>query len=266
MKITNTKQIIPMLNPDGVAKGFYRTDTNGLNLNRMYETPKPERHPTIHATRRMFLSLFATGRLCLYIDFHAHATRRGCFIYGNALHGDQQVENLLFPKLLSLNTDYFDYQGCNFTQKNMRTKGKFDGLSKKGTGRVALHSETGFVSCYTLEVNYNTGMPSDRDSCVYPYTPEIYESIGAAVGGAVLDKYGLNPICKLTSTPYQNLEGVKTSLSRSIRGNRSVYRIPRAKTSVSLPTISKADYATSPFRAHQSLRSFKTGRTVTCRT
>lgn len=44
-------KIVPMLNPDGVFRGYYRLDTNGQNLNRYYIDPSPKTEPTIYAVK-----------------------------------------------------------------------------------------------------------------------------------------------------------------------------------------------------------------------
>ena len=253
---------MPCLNPDGVVRGHYRTDTLGVNLNRMYESPKIDKHPTILAMKKLFLSQNATGRLALYVDFHAHATKRGCFMYGNALSGEKQVENLLFPRLLSLNSEYFDYDGCNFTQKNMKMKGKKDGLSKRGTGRVALYRETGMVQCYTLEANYNKGLPTEAEPCPESYTQEVFHSVGRSVLVSLLDMVEKNPQSVLPSTQFGDVNTLRASIARSLKVQRppssatlqSASGLLKAKRAVTLPTLAKADdnviirAAQGPFR------------------
>ena len=56
-----------------------------------------------------------------------------------------QVENMLFPKLISLNSPHFDFMGCNFSEKNMYAKDKRDGQSKEGSGRVAIYKALGII-------------------------------------------------------------------------------------------------------------------------
>ena len=89
--------------------------------------------------------------IAFYVDLHGHASKRGCFIYGNYYENeDTQVENMLFPKLISMNTAHFDFTGCNFTERNMYMKDKRDGLSKEGSGRVAIFKALGIIHRYVV--------------------------------------------------------------------------------------------------------------------
>lgn len=64
---------------------------------------------------------------------------------------------MLLPKVISLNSLNFDYNECNFSDKMMNVRDKKDGLSREGSGRVAIMKATNLANCYTLECNYASG-------------------------------------------------------------------------------------------------------------
>ncbi|XP_027233246.2 cytosolic carboxypeptidase-like protein 5 [Penaeus vannamei] len=167
--------------------------------------------------------------LFLYIDLHGHASKRGIFIYGNWYEDPAvMVENMLFPKLLGANCPNFDFAACNFSERNMYLKDRRDGMSKEGSGRVAIMRATGLLRSYTLECNYNTGRtynpvpPSPLDQRKSPqtplssppkYTPAIFEDCGRQLGVSLLDL-----VCsgsgwsRLPQSQYGSIAGVRAWL------------------------------------------------------
>ncbi|XP_035742239.1 cytosolic carboxypeptidase-like protein 5 isoform X1 [Vespa mandarinia] len=357
-------KLIPMLNPDGVAKGHYRMDTKGVNLNRMYLNPSENDHPTIYAARNliryyhhsyniieeqlsleiestciknknnikmkeiqhlrtnvicntptrllqrvklmtlneraksdtgvkyecMFTSnnldntccggqeLFsdtheyqnilkdkytdktmsqsesndlskssAESGLYLYIDLHGHASKKGVFMYGNHFtDSEDTIMCMLLPKLMSINNPNFHFSSCNFAERNMYLIDKRDGMSREGSGRVAVYKMTGLIRSYTLECNYNSGrlvniIPARiRDGIskttnhlfVPPkYTPTVFEAVGAALGPSILDLTNNNPNSRLPNSQYRSLRGVRSYLkltqmnSLSASCNKSAYKV-----------------------------------------
>ncbi|KAK9871353.1 hypothetical protein WA026_011619 [Henosepilachna vigintioctopunctata] len=303
-------KLIPCLNPDGVARGHYRTDARGVNLNRMYLNPSLTLHPSIYAARALIryyhygyeradlstlcpsclddpsadaatreqeghhsgnvisskvsnMSLEESNtpiclqlkRLCticgspvkhsstdlmdkssgrgdvspndsglfLYMDLHGHASKKGIFIYGNHFDTpEQNVECMLLAKLMSINNHNFHFTACNFSEKNMFIKDKRDGMSRAGSGRVAISTLTGLVKSYTLECNYNTGrlvniLPptvKERQQKGYAlavppkYSPSVFEEVGRSLGASVLDLTGNNPLTRLPHSEFHSLNGV----------------------------------------------------------
>lgn len=56
---------------------------------------------------------------------------------------------------MSLNTPYFEYQSCNFSQKHMKHKDRFEELTKEGCGRVFAYKCSGIIHSFTLELGYH---------------------------------------------------------------------------------------------------------------
>ncbi|XP_063758859.1 cytosolic carboxypeptidase-like protein 5 isoform X2 [Eleginops maclovinus] len=342
-------KLIPMLNPDGVIRGHYRTDSRGVNLNRQYLNPSPELHPSIYGAKTLLLFHHTHNRLdntqssthcnsptktqapplrdppanqhqsspftalevslnqrnaakdanpaspevpmvmeengwvttemgkgdlntsscspetllpvtvevtepqveeqesipaqeagvAYYVDLHGHASKRGCFMYGNNLPEEsQQVENMLYPRLIAINSANFDFQGCNFSEKNMYARDKRDGQSKEGSGRVAIHKAIGLLHSYTLECNYNTGKsmntippachdngratPPPPPSFPPKYTPEIFEQVGRAVAISALDMVECNPWPRLVLSEHSCLTNLRAWILKHVRNTKGL--------------------------------------------
>ena len=150
-------KVIMVLNPDGVARGYYRLDTMAVNLNRMYLTPSKTENPTIWAAKKAIEQQSDYKCLKMYVDFHAHASKRGGFMFGNHIQdAEKQADNITFVKLIAMNCLNFDMQECNFSERIMAVKDR-NGQGRDGSSRVALAKATGLTYCYTLEFNYHSG-------------------------------------------------------------------------------------------------------------
>ncbi|XP_027896837.1 cytosolic carboxypeptidase-like protein 5 isoform X3 [Xiphophorus couchianus] len=352
-------KLIPILNPDGVVRGHYRTDSRGVNLNRQYLNPNPELHPSIYAAKALLLYHHTHNRLhttqptahsmtqptplnnkpanqhqsppltpleislnqrneekggsspppaevsmvmeenswspaelgkgdqncsadslekvasgtgdradpeekqsksvppqeggvAYYVDLHGHASKRGCFMYGNNLPDEnQQVENMLYPRLIAVNSAHFDFLGCNFSEKNMYARDKRDGQSKEGSGRVAVHKAIGVLHSYTLECNYNTGKtmnsmppachdngratPPPPSSFPPKYTPEIFEQVGRAVAISALDMAESNPWPRLVLSEHSCLTNLRAWILKHVRNtkglNTQIHALPKVQSS-----------------------------------
>ncbi|CUG08806.1 zinc carboxypeptidase, putative [Bodo saltans] len=148
--------VVPMLNPDGVARGYSRLDQNGLNLNRCYNDPNPLTQPTVHSLRNVFdhLQTNFRDRFFMYLDFHSHASQQSGFAFGNHLPNSVQHWNMLFPRLVGIHSnDLFDFETCRFSRGHM--------VSKDGTSRVLFGGS--LIHSYTVELTHFTDFKTFGD-------------------------------------------------------------------------------------------------------
>ncbi|CAJ0945857.1 unnamed protein product [Ranitomeya imitator] len=214
--------------------------------------------------------------IAFYVDLHGHASKRGCFMYGNCFTDENdQVENLLYPKLISLNSAHFDFMGCNFSEKNMYAKDKRDGQSKEGSGRVSIHKATGIIRSYTLECNYNTGRcvntipgachdsgratPPPPPAFPPKFTTDIFEQVGRAVAVALLDIEDCNPWPRLVLSEYSGLSNLRAWILKHVRNSKAITIGGSRKKGIKTPP-KPSSFASSSFSENLSrARSFSNG-------
>lgn len=149
-------KIVPMLNPDGVVNGHHRCSLSGEDLNRQWQSPNLELHPTIYHTKSLLQYLAHIQRVPLvFCDYHGHSRKKNVFMYGcsvketvwqsniSATSSDLQ-EDLGYralPKILSQIAPAFSMASCSFVVER----------SKESTARVVVWREIGVQRSYTME-------------------------------------------------------------------------------------------------------------------
>lgn len=66
-------KIIPMLNPDGVIVGNYRSSLGGHDLNRQWQTPSMRASPEIFCMKEMIKKTLECRKIDLFVDIHGHS-------------------------------------------------------------------------------------------------------------------------------------------------------------------------------------------------
>ncbi|NXJ54146.1 CBPC1 carboxypeptidase, partial [Spizaetus tyrannus] len=149
-------KIIPMLNPDGVINGNHRCSLSGEDLNRQWQNPNPDLHPTIYHAKGLLQYLAAIKRLPLvYCDYHGHSRKKNVFMYGCSIKETMWHTNVnaascdliedpgyrALPKILSQTAPAFCMGSCSFVVER----------SKESTARVVVWREIGVQRSYTME-------------------------------------------------------------------------------------------------------------------
>lgn len=154
---------------------------------------------------------------------------------------------MLFARLIAFSSQHFDFEGCNFSVKNMYMRDK-GCQSKEGSGRVAMYKVLGIIHSYTLECSYaagrvmnnlapaiNTSGPTyyiNGARCQYvsgsvspplhndlppKFLQEHYADVGKGVAIAALDLIEMNPHTRVPNTSFGSLESVRNWVKFYVR-------------------------------------------------
>ncbi|CAD8188775.1 unnamed protein product [Paramecium pentaurelia] len=138
-------KVVPMMNPDGVILGNYRTGIAGKDLNRRFKLTDQMLFPTVWAMKRLVKeqhSIFGNN-LIGFIDLHGHSVKKNVFLYGPEypLWNYNYYKCRVLAKLLGQKTEMFRYYSSIFRISQ----------SKKSTARGVFLDLYDIVNCFTIE-------------------------------------------------------------------------------------------------------------------
>jgi len=143
-------KIVPMLNPDGVVYGNYRTSLLGIDLNRRWINPNKVLHPTIYYTKKVTQVLGEEREIVMFCDMHGHSIKKNVFFYGCRQKGTF-LENIrsniitkMIPVLLAHKNRILNFNDCKFRMEK----------SKESTARIVIYKQLGILCSYTLEASF----------------------------------------------------------------------------------------------------------------
>lgn len=164
--------IVPMMNPDGVIAGNFRTSLSGDDLNRRYKKPSQTLHPTVVALKSKVKEVKKMKSVSFFFDLHGHSTRPDIFTYGPELSKTDPLfwYSRLLPKLFSSHFSIFDYAKC--TWKIVK--------AKKSTARAVFLRDEGIRFIYTIESS--TSSVSTETNQLKNITVDDFMKMGHTIG------------------------------------------------------------------------------------
>lgn len=72
-----------------------------------------------------------------------------------------------------MNNRHFQYDACNFSEKHMKVKDKYEPLTKEGCARVVLGRASGIIHCFTIESGLHTVEEERLNELVAPNNPSF---------------------------------------------------------------------------------------------
>lgn len=170
-------KIVPMLNPDGVINGNFRTCVNGKDLNRMWCDVRENMCPTIYYTKEMIKKTLQSREVFVFCDFHGHSNKNNFFLYGcntskkikstiSQKLKTNGYQEMVLSKIYQSKNSYFDPVSCIY--KIVQSKLK--------TARAVIKNEFNIDFSYCLESSIGSITLGENKNTFF--TPEMYHKIG----------------------------------------------------------------------------------------
>jgi hypothetical protein len=213
-------KIVPMINPDGVSRGHFRTDGFGKNLNRYYRDANPVEQPAVFAICQLINYFELDKRIFFFCDYHAHGSYKNHFFYGNSLGFLMQVESRAFARLFELNNPSFSYDCCDFSQRQMAAKEnnplEKEKRTKEHCSRVATYRYAHLIHSFTLELGYH--QVKSKDNTRGPiYNTMSFEIMGKDLLISLLDLFEKNPSSIVSTSKYTSLANIRKEIAEQIK-------------------------------------------------
>mmetsp|Transcript_29004 Transcript_29004/g.93423 ORF Transcript_29004/g.93423 Transcript_29004/m.93423 type:complete len:424 (+) Transcript_29004:1258-2529(+) len=203
-------KIVPMINPDGVIIGNYRTGMAGNDLNRKWKNPCPTLQPTIHHMKEMMARMRDERGIALFVDLHGHSVKKNVFIYGcdskywedGENHATREkpkaLEARLFPAVLEDVSPQFNFQDCRFHVKRR----------KETSGRVVVWRQFTDHS-YTMEASFG-GADQEHEPRDSHFGIQHYKAMGESLCRAMASLWCSNESLQLEEFQEKILKQVES--------------------------------------------------------
>ena len=229
--------VVPMLNPDGVFVGNYRTDSTGVDLNRRWDAPNKEMEPSLYYTKELLKKIDGEKgrRLDMFIDVHSHSTCKRSFMFCNppksmeSMNSEEDLKDMSTMNSLKKVLVFLEFLEIYMLEFSLQTCRWDIDSHKVGSARRALEKILPETLCYTFEASFfhdiqgisqesgsfanrRPGQPAQAEI----NTEKSYIGMGEQLGKAMSHYYkSLEMNLFQTSTKTKSFAPVKTELKNN---------------------------------------------------